>query len=447
MSRSLTAYLPAPMRVWLDGRLGVQKIMANTGWLFADKIVRLGMGLVVGAWVARYLGPDRFGALNYAIAFVSLFAALGNLGLDSVVVRELVRNPASQTEVLGTAFSLKLIGGIVTLVVTGAVAGLVRSGDYQSRLLVAIVAGGTIFQAFDVVDFWFQSRIQAKYTVWARNCAFLLISLVKLLLIWQRASLFAFAWAGLAEIGLGAVGLIGAYRLKGQSLAAWRVSAQRARMLFSDSWPLLISGFAIGLFMRFNVVFLNATLGNRSVGVYSAALRISEMWYIIPTAIVSSVFPSIIEAKRTNEELYRRRLQKLFNLMTGLGYAVAIPLALLSGWIISVLYGYQYSAAGPVLAIQAWTSIFVFLGCAHAPFWLAENQQKLVVGLTFISAFLSIGLSYLLVPRFQEMGAAIATLVSYGLSNTLALCLFKRARPLFRITMRAIISPFGGIYR
>lgn len=170
------------------------KVAANASWLFADRFLRMGVGLVVGVWVARYLGPEQFGLYNYAIAFVSLFSAFATLGLDNIVVRDLVRDPTCRDEILGTTFALKLIGGIFTLLLTVGIISLLRPNETLTHWLVGIIAVGMIFQAFDAIDFWFQSQTQSKFTVYARSTGFLLITIVKLILIWMQAPLIAFAY-------------------------------------------------------------------------------------------------------------------------------------------------------------------------------------------------------------------------------------------------------------
>ena len=174
MNQSWTRLLPSFIRSRLEGRQTLQKIISNTGWLFADRALRMGVGLLVSVWVARYLGPTQFGQLNYVIAFVALFATFATLGLDGIVVREVVRNPAAEWEILGSAFMLKLCGGALTAVGAVVFISVLRPGDILSRWLVGIVAAGAVFQAFDVIDFWFQSQVLSKYVVLAKNGAFLL---------------------------------------------------------------------------------------------------------------------------------------------------------------------------------------------------------------------------------------------------------------------------------
>jgi len=303
MNHVLINFLPSFIKERLEGRASLQNILANTGWLFADRILRMVVGLFVGVWIARYMGPEQFGVYNYALVFVSLFSALSNLGLDGIVVRNIVRDPARKDIILGTAFFLKFTGGIITLIVSVGAIMVLRPGDSVTGWLVGITAVGAIFQAFDTIDFWFQSQVKSKYTVYVRNGAFLIITFVKILLVLTRSSLLAFACAGLAEIVVGTIGLVFAYRFHGYYLNKWRVSFQYAKELLADSWPLICSGLTVGLFMKIDQVMLREMAGNEAAGIYAAATRISEIWYFIPIIIVSSVSPAIIDAKKIGEDI------------------------------------------------------------------------------------------------------------------------------------------------
>jgi PST family polysaccharide transporter len=213
MNHAWTKLLPSFILTRLDGRLTLQKTIANTGWLFADSILRMGIGMFVGVWIARYLGPKQFGVLSYATAFVALFSAVATLGLDSIVIREVLREPASADEVMGSAFMLKFTGGAVAVVLTVLVISMLHPENSLMHWMVGIIAAGMVFQAFDTIDLWFQSRIQSRYTVYAKSIAFILANMGKVVLVLIHASLIAFAWIGLVEVVIGAAGMVIAYKI------------------------------------------------------------------------------------------------------------------------------------------------------------------------------------------------------------------------------------------
>ncbi len=439
MNRRWLTYMPAFVRKRVEGRQTLQKIIDNAGWLFFDKVLRMGVGLFINIWVVRYLGPSQFGQFSYATAFVALFGVLATLGLDGILIRELVRKPELAPEILGSALLLKVTGGFVALLASFSAIILLRQGDLQLSLIVAVIAVGTVFQAFDVIDFWFQSQILSRHTVVAKNSAFLVIALVKIGLILSKAPLLAFAWAALAEIVLGALGLLVVYRCTGKKIGQWRVSLIRCRSLLADSWPMILSGLSVAIYMKIDQVMLGDMAGDRAVGIYSSVTRLTEIWYVIPTVIVSSVFPAIVQSKVKDEALYYRRITRLFSLMAAVSLPIALPMSLGSNWLIVKLYGVSYQAAGPVLAVHIWASLFVFYGIAQGPWDLTENLTRLAMARMLGGATANIALNLVLIPVYGALGAAIATVVSQALAAVLLNLLHKKTRQIFYCQLKSLL--------
>lgn len=441
MNQAWVRFLPLFLRTKVEGRAYLQNAMANTGWQFADHVLRMGVGLLVGIWIARYLGPEQFGLLSYALAFVALFAPFAALGLDDLIVRDIVRTPEAKEEVLGSAFVLRLASGAFAfLAAVGSIFWL-RADEALTRSLVMIIAAGTLFQAFHVIEFWFHSQVRAKYAVLARNAAFLLCSLLKIILIVRGAPLIAFAWVALFEIVLGAAGLVLTYLAQGNRLRDWRVRGGKAWLLLRDSWPLMLSGVVIAIYLRIDQVMLGELAGNTEVGIYSVAVRLAEVWLFIPTAIYWSVFPSIVEAKAISDELLYERLQKLYNLMALSAYAVAIPVALVAQWLVPTLFGEAYVRGGLMLAALVWANIFMSLEMARSAFLTVMNWTRIYLLTVSLGCLLNIALNYLLIPRYGGMGAVIASLLAYWFAAHGSCFLFK---PLFRtgsMLTRAILYP------
>lgn len=441
MNRTWTRYLPALLRERLEGRAALQKAIGNTGWLFADRILHMVVGLVVSVSVTRYLGPERYGLLSYATAFVTLFSAVGQLGLDAVVVRNIVRDPESRDETLGSAFLLKLAGGAVGILLILAGIVLIRPDDRVSQVLVAISSLGLLFQSFNAIDFWFQSQVRSKYTVYARSAAYLAVSAAKLALVLAGAPLAAFAWAGLADVALGSLGLVVAYRMAGLSLSSWRASRAGALALFRDSWPLMFSDLLVLIYMRADKVVLGQLAGEKELGIYSVATLVAEMLYFIPAQIVSSVFPSLIEARGASDELFRQRLQKLYNLMALAGYAVALPLTLLAGWLVPLLFGPGYARSAPMLIGLVWAGVFINFMIVRSSYLTALNWTRLHFIIDFAGCLLNLGLNVLLIPRFGGMGAVAASFVSYWFTVHGLCFLIRPLRDTGAMMTRALVSP------
>ncbi|MDB5359557.1 MAG: polysaccharide biosynthesis protein [Rhodospirillales bacterium] len=403
-----------------------------------DRIVRMGLGVFVGIWIARYLGPEGFGNFNFAVSFVALFGTLTTFGLDGIIIREIVRDHTQAPELLGTAFALRIGASLLAPPLAIFTIWLVQPNDGVTLVLVSLLSLGLVFQAVDTIDCFFQSQVRSKLTVWPKNVAFLLMAGVRISLIHSNAPIWTFAAAQVAESALGAIGLIATYLWAGGRLSRWRLRTPRAVELVKQSWPIILSSMAIMVYMRIDMVMLKLLQGDRAAGLFAAATRVTEVWYFIPAAIVSSVAPAIMQA-RLNPPLYYARIQKLFNLMTLMSLAVGSCVALGSDQIIHILYSADFGGAAPVLKIHVWASIFVFLGVAQGPWNLSENLLKLGFYRTLAGAFANVLLNLILIPRYSEIGAAYSTVVSYAIASVFSNAFSPATRPIFVMQMRSLL--------
>ncbi|MCL5272549.1 MAG: flippase [Gammaproteobacteria bacterium] len=422
--------------------IALRKVITNVSWLFVDRMIRMLLGLFVGVWVARYLGPEQFGLLNYAIAFVALFSAFPKLGLNDIVIRNILHKPVNANETLGTAFFLMLSSGGITLIFTILVCYLVHGNDQFTFWLVTITSAGLIFQAFDFVDFWYQSQVSSKYVIWSREIGFILCSLVKIVLIVNNANLIWFAWVGMLEIAIGSIFMIAVYHFKEQSIFKLKVSLECARSMLRDSWPIVFQGLAIMVYMRIDQVMLGEFAGSSEVGIYSVATRLTEMWYFVPVSLTASVFPAIINSKKIGEEIYNTRIQKLYNLMIWMSMSVAIIMSFLSTWIIVMLFGEAYQRAGTVLSIQCWMATSVFFGVARTKWLIAEGYFKEGLYIQIIGAGVNIIGNYILIPKYGAVGASTASLVTVFGSNFIAAIFSKPIRLSLKMYGKSLMFPF-----
>lgn len=405
---------------------GFIKYFKHTSWLLGEKILRMTIGLFVGVWVARYLGPEQFGLFSYAQSFVGLFTAIATLGLDGIVVRELVKDETRRDELISTAFYLKLIGAIAVLIAL-AIAVNLTSNDHFTNILVFIIASATIFQAFNVVDMYFQSKVMGKYITYANVFSLLLSSIVKIVLVLYEAPLIAFAWMVFFDSIILALGYLYFYINNSTfSIKNLTFNKETAVYLLRDSWPLILSGIVISIYMRVDQVMIKEMMDSEAVGQYAAAVRISEAWYFIPMVIASSLFPAIINAKQASEELYYARLQKLYDLMVWMAIAIAFPMTFLSDWVIHLLYGEQYNQAGNVLMIHIWNGVIISIGIVWGRWIVAENMQKLINYVSIFSLMINIVLNFILIKRFGILGAAYATFLANIIGQQIFFNFYKK---------------------
>ncbi|CAN4275578.1 RfbX Membrane protein involved in the export of O-antigen and teichoic acid [Methylophilaceae bacterium] len=423
---------------------GFRRHFANISWMFVERILRLIAGLLVGIWVARYLGPTQYGLFSYAVAFTAIFSNIAKLGLDSIVVRNLVIDPARRDIYMGTAFWLKLTGAIVTLSLI-AIAMQFTASDSTTKLYVFIIAGGAIFQAFEVVDFYFQSQVLSKFVSICKMTQLLISSLLKLYLMSIEADLFWFVLVSLVDQVTLAVSLFFAYRHQkiGRFFKSfdWAI----AKKMLQDSWPLILSGLVIMIYMRIDQIMIKEMLGEREVGLYSAAVGLSEIWYFIPMLIASSLFPSIVNAKKISEEKYLSRLQQLFTFLVWISIAVAGLTTLLSQWLVVSLYGMAYQEASQVLIIHTWGGVFVALGVASGSWFVSENLQHYSFYRTASGAILNVMLNFTLIPKYGISGAAIATVISQSMAALFFDLSTLKTRIIFIMKLKAML--FIGLYK
>jgi len=419
--------LPPFVRKKIEHRPGLKRILENIAWLVFDKAWRLGLGFVVAVWLARYLGAAQYGLWSYATALGAIFIGIATLGLDSIVIRDLVRHPEKTREILGSAFTLKLIGGVVALAAACLCVWLLRSGEADAFWLVTLISASSIFHAFNVIDFYFQSQVAAKYTVYSTNAAFTLMAALKIYFLLTAAPLMAFAWANLGEAALTAIFLALASHFKHLPLHHWRARLETITRMMRDGWPLLLAGMAVMVYMRVDAIMLQYMLDDHAVGIYSAATRLSEIWYMVPTVIVASVSPAIIQAHGEDSGLYLKRLRQLYSAMFWAAVLISTPISLFSSWIMDTLFGGEFLASGPVLAIHLWASIAVFLGVASSQYLVIEHLEKISFYRTLIGLICNILLNIGLIPTYGPVGAAIATVISYFVA-TFSLCLFRPTR-------------------
>ncbi len=422
----------------------LRDIIANTGWLFGLRILRMLFALFVMAWVARYLGTEEYGILQYGIAFMGLFVPFATLGLQQIVVRDIVREPEARDEILGTTFVMRVIGGLAGFLFVLVAIYFVREGR-TVRLVTGIAALTLFLQAFECIDMWFQSQVQSKYTVIAKSVSLVVANVLRILAILMLAPVAAFSVILVISVIISSTGLVIAYRSKGHSLRNWRFSGGRARKLLGQSWMLILTGAFSVIYFKIDQVMLGQIAGDEEVGVYAAATRLSEVWYFIPTAIVTSVFPALIKAKGRGEKIYYARLQRLYDFLAWLGLAVAVFFTFASNRAILMIFGDQYAAAGPILAVHIWAGVFIFLKVAMGRWLLNEGRLAFLFISSAVGAIINVALNIPLIPRYGGMGAAVATVISYAVAGLLV-CFFYR--PTWRngwMMTKALLVPFRSL--
>lgn len=421
-------------------RPNLRKYLANTSWLMGERVIRMVVSLFVGIYVIRFLGPERFGILSYVLSFVLLFSPLLHLGHREIIVLDLVKSPEKRDLILGSAILLRL-GGSVLLLGGVSVGIQFVENDQQTLLMIVIISVGIMFQSWELVDYYFQSQVQSKYTVWAQTIQLIVVSLCKLSLIFWQASLFWFVIVFSIEYVILAILYLIMYIWRVGWFPIRRCNLKYTQKLLKNSLPLLFSTMAIMIYMKIDQIMLKELVGPASVGIYSAAVKLCEVWYQFPVLIAGSYYPVIIAAKASNSELYYSYLQKLYSFLIWGAIAIAIPTTIFSDWIIHNLYGNEFAKSVVILQIYAWASVFVFMGVANHKWLLIENCQKYILLTTLLGMVINIVCNMILIPLYGASGAAVASLISYGIGSYGSLLFFPRLRVAFWLATKSF-NPF-----
>lgn len=432
------ALLPKALQRRLHGRHNLLAILQNSGWLLLDKLLRLALGLLVGAWVARYLGPAQYGELAYVLAYIALFQAVATLGLDGIVVRDIAQNKAHANTVLGTAFALRLgVGVICWLTAVSSMAWLNGIND-RSVALTALAGGSLVFQAADTVDLWFQSQSQSRRTVLAKLTAYLISNGVKVALILNSAPLVAFA-AVMALDGLtAAIGLAVAYR-RLPCKQRWDRAAITAQQLLSESWPFILSGISIMVYMRIDQIMIKEMLGAQQLGIYAAVLPLATLWQFIPMMLYASLAPFVARKKAESETAYWQALQKIFKAYALLGWLVCIPTVAFANLVVSILYGAQYQQGAVVLSIYVFTNLFINMGVAQGLWLLNERRAIISLANTIVGAVVAVAGNWLLIPHFGIAGVAMVAVLAQLVSAVFMNLIFSKR--VFLMQIRSLVWP------
>ena len=421
----------------------IKQIFSNTSWLLLEKISQMALGFLVGVWMARYLGPEKYGYLNLGLSIVTIIYAVAPLGLIGFVIKELVKKPDSEDEILGTVFYTRLVSGLVFSGILVIVTKLIFEDNLELWILVSILSIRISLQSFEVIDLLYQARVSSKYAVYCRSIAFFLSAILKVLLILMKAPLILFTIAITLEFVAVSLCYLFMYSFTHKMrISTWKFNFKMMKQMLKESWPLIFSGFAAIIYLKIDQIMLQYFSGEKAVGIYAAATKLSEVWYVIPTLIVSSIFPALIKQKEISENLYKEKLQMGFDFLFILASILALFFTFFSDFIIRSTYGSSYMEASQILKIHIWAGTFIFLRALYTRWSINENLAKLTLISDIMGAIFNILLNVVLIPNYGAMGAAIATVLSYSVSVFWLTFLSKKSRYVGKMMFLSIFSPF-----
>ncbi|MEK7818238.1 MAG: flippase [Bacteroidota bacterium] len=414
--------------------------MSNLTWLSFDRVVRTIGAVFVNVIITRYLGPENFGILNYAIAFAGIFTPIIGLGLNAIVIRDIVRNVENKDEILGTAFVLRKYGGVVAIIFSAVGIFLIKPDDYRMQILVIITSIGLAFQAFEVIDFWFQSQVQSKYTVIAKNLAFFIIAIFKIIFVLLNADILVFIILGSIEFVVAALALIYMYKKSGNTIRKWKYSSEQAKYFLASCWPIIISDIAVFAQIRIDQIMIGHFLSNKELGFYAAAQRLSEPLGFIPMIILTSVYPVFLKIKEKSEKEFYERLTNLYRLMFILTILICLPISFFSEAIVNLLYGKEFLFSASILSLLIWTRFYAFYGVARSIVISADNLFTHTLISSSCGVTVNLISNYFLIPKIGIVGAIISTHLSFIVTIFLFDAFAKKTQTNFKAMIYAMLT-------
>lgn len=412
------------------------KVVKNAGWIVMGSLINKVLAFLVSVLTTRYLGPDNYGLLNYAVAYTTFFASLCTLGINSVIVKNLVDHPDEEGTTIGTTLLLRSISSFLSALMIVGIVCIVDCDEPLTIMVVAMYSVGLLFQIFDTFNYWFQSRLMSKFSSFASIAAFVTVSAYKVILLITGKSVIWFAMANAIDYIVLAIFLIIAYWRNGGSRLMF--SYQKASDLLRSSSSFVVSGLMVSIYASTDKLMLKQMMTEASVGYYSLASSFSMTWAFLLQAVIDSMYPVIVQERARDHAAYERKNKQLYAIVFYTSVLLSAVIALAAELIIRLLYGATYLPAVKPLRIIVWYTSFSYLGVARNAWMVCENRQKYLKYLYVSAAVINVGLNLALIPHWGASGAAVASLTTQMLTTILLPMLIRPLRPNAKLMWDAI---------
>lgn len=414
------------------------KTAKNAGWIIGEKIVQMVVSLLVGILTTRYLGPSNYGLISYANSFTAFFAAFCTLGINSLMVKELVDNDEDEGKVIGTSIVLRAVASLLSVITIILSVSLIDYGESTTIAVVALCCLGLFFQVFDAFKYWFQRRLQSKFTVIAAFVAYLITATYRIILLITGSSVIWFALATSVDYVCLAILLFIFYKKNNGPKMSF--SWQYGKALFSRSKHFILASLMVSIYAQTDKLMLKQMMGSEDVGFYASATTINGMWCFILAAIIDSVYPSIMEAHKAGNEIeFNRKNRQLYAIVFYASTAAAVLFNIFAELVIFILYGREFLPSAMPLRIICWYTAFSYLGVARNAWIVSKNVQKHLIKIYAAAAVANVILNLTLIPLLGASGAALASLMAQVLTGFALPFFIKDLRPNAILMFEAII--------
>ena len=421
-----------------------KRALRNIAWAIGGKVVSLLGFLVVGIIVARYLGQEQYGIMNYVISFVAIFQVFANFGLDLIQIREESESPEQRDKIIGTVFGLKLIFAVVAFLLICLVV-LLFEQDVKIRAYIMIYALSVILNTTWVSRNHFTSIVWNEYIVKTEMSRTLIGMLIKIVFVLLHLPLFWFILSLVLDSVLLAVGYTMSYAKKIDSVRKWTFDKELAVYMVKQSYPLLLSGAAIVVYNRIDQVMIANMIDQSHLGIYSVAVRFVEILIFVPSILAQTISPLLIETRKKDAERYELVSGVFMNVTVTLCVLLAIVTSFLSYPLVYVTFGRMYIGAAPVLSILAFKVVGDALSQTSGQLIVIEGMQKYVSIRNVIGCMACVLLNLLFIKYYGIHGAALVAILTIFISGTLADFLIPPYRKIFYKQMYALFVGWKDI--
>ena len=435
----------------------VQRIAKNSLALLLASVINIVLGLFYGIYTARYLGPERYGTISFAIAFIGLFGILTDIGIQQLALREIARDKSLVGKYLGNIAVLKVFLSIITFGLIALTINLLKYPDLTVKVVYIIALSivlatfssmlSSIFQAFEKMEYSSLGSILGSVSMLAGG----------LFAIYCGYSIMGFALIYVFSNALVLIyNIIIAQRFG--IIPRLELDYGFIKSLVRRALPFGIGGLFLVYYIWIDRVMLSVMMNNEAVGYYSAAYNLMGSLNFVPSAFVVALFPLMSIFFKGSD----KSLDKIFRMGLKYLYMLALPMAvgvtLLGKEIITLIYGPKFLPAVIALDILIWAEFFVFIDVLLGNMLLSINKENITMINAGVGAALNIGLNLILIPRLGIEGSALATLATefyfcvisfvvlqrYGHSVDLRNLLFK---PLVATSLMALfISTYNHLH-
>lgn len=401
-------------------------VFKNAAWIIGCKIVQSLINLLIGLLTARYLGPSNYGIISYVSSIVAFAMPIMQLGLKQTLVKEFVQAPDREGEILGTALMINIISSIFCMLGSVTFVMVADAGEKQTILVCALYSLTLLFQATEMTQYWFQSKLLSKYPSIATLCAYIVVAVYKLYLLVTQKSVVWFALSNVLDYFLISLILMVIYRkVGGQRLGIdWKLG----RQMLSRSKYYIIPSLMVMIFQHTDRIMIKMMIGEAETGMYSAAITCIGISGFVFAAVIDSARPVILEMKTKDQALYETRVIQLYSIITCMSMAQSVGMALLAKPLVWLMYGPEYAGSARILAVAVWYITFGYYGSVRNIWILAEEKQKYLTGINIAGALANVILNFCLIPIFGAIGAAVASLVTQFFTNVIIGFIFKPIR-------------------